>query len=90
MEDSRRKSAAVAAGIARRRAAGRAVGGRSYGFDWRRNEEDERDLVPNPEQAPVVKRIYADFLRGVPKLQIARELNAEGVPTRRGAAGYRR
>jgi DNA invertase Pin-like site-specific DNA recombinase len=66
MEDSRRKSAAVAAGIARRRATGRAVGGRSYGWTRRRDDNDERVLIPDPKQAPVVERIYDEFLAAQP------------------------
>jgi DNA invertase Pin-like site-specific DNA recombinase len=84
MEDSRRKSAAVAAGIARRRATGRAVGGRSYGYTRRRDANDERVLVPDPDQALVVERIYDEYLGGAALFAIARRLNVDGVPTLRG------
>jgi hypothetical protein len=84
MEDSRRKSAAVVAGIARRRSSGRPVGPRSFGLTWRRNEQDEREIVPDPIQAPIVKRIYAEYLAGRPQLQIARALNADSIATIRG------
>jgi DNA invertase Pin-like site-specific DNA recombinase len=84
MEDSRRKSAAVAAGIARRRATGRFLGAPSFGFRLERDEHDERVLVEDPEQAPVVKRIYAQYLAGTSQFQIARALNRDGVPTQRG------
>ena len=87
MEDSRRKSAAVAAGIARRRASGRAVGGRSYGYTSQRDENDERVLMPDPEQAAVVQRIYDEYLGGAPMFTIARGLNVDGVPTLRGGCG---
>lgn len=84
MEDSRRKSAAVAAGIARRRSAGRHIGPPSYGFKFQRDENDEREIVPDPSQTPIVKRIYAEYLAGRAQLQIARALNADGVATIRG------
>ena len=63
-EDSRRKGAAIKAGLARRRASGRRTGGQSYGLTWRRNENDERETVPDPAQAPIVERIYAEYLAG--------------------------
>jgi DNA invertase Pin-like site-specific DNA recombinase len=84
MEDSRRKSAAVVAGMARRRASGRPLGGRSIGFTWKRNSDDEREIVPDPKTVPIVRRIYAEYLAGRPQLQIARALNADGIPTVRG------
>jgi len=83
-EDSRRKGAAIRAGLARRRAAGRRVGGSSYGLTWERNENDERITVHDPAQAPVVVRIYDEFLAGRKKLQIAKALNSEGIPSNRG------
>jgi site-specific DNA recombinase len=83
-EDSRRKSAAVKAGLARRRAAGRRVGANSYGLTWRRNENDERETVPDPAQAPIVERIYAEFLAGRNQLQIVKALNGDGIPSARG------
>ena len=49
-EDSRRKSAAVRAGLARRRAQGKRVGGNSYAITWRRNERDEKETIPDPRR----------------------------------------
>ena len=83
-EDSRRKSDAVRAGLARRRASGKRVGGHSYGITWRRNDKDERETIPDPEKVPVIERIYDEFLSGRALLQIARALNADGIPTLRG------
>jgi DNA invertase Pin-like site-specific DNA recombinase len=83
-EDSRRKSAAVKAGLARRRAAGRRVGGKSYGLTWRRNERDERETILDPTQAPVVERIHAEYLAGRNQLQIAKALNGDRIPSSRG------
>lgn len=38
----------------------------------------------DPEQAAIVRRVFADWARGVPSAHIARELAAEGVRTARG------
>lgn len=84
MEDSRRKGAAISAGLARRRAKGRKVGGSVYGYCSIRNSDDELILVPVPEQAEVMQRIYSEYLAGTTLFRIARTLNDEGIPTLRG------
>jgi site-specific DNA recombinase len=84
MEDSRRKSAAVKAGLARRRMSGRIHGPSPFGYRWHRNERDERVVIPDPDQVPVVRRIYSEFLAGRPQLQIARALNHDRAFTARG------
>lgn len=50
-----------------------------YGYRW---EEDQ--LVPIPEEAVVVRRIFRNFLDGKSRLETERELNAEGITTRKG------
>ena len=50
-----------------------------YGYRW-----DGRTLRIVPEQAEVVKRIFADVLSGKGTDAIAKELDDEGVPTKRG------
>jgi DNA invertase Pin-like site-specific DNA recombinase len=52
---------------------------RVYGYRW---EGD--DLVPVPEEAAIVKRIYQNFLDGKSRLETERELAAEGITTRDG------
>ena len=52
---------------------------RIYGYRW---EGD--DLVPVPEEAAVVKRIYQNFLDGKSKPETERELTADGITTRDG------
>lgn len=84
MEDSRRKGAAISAGMARRRAKGRKVGGSVYGYRSTRNADDELTLVEVPDQAEVMRRIYAEYLSGATLFRIARTLNDEGIPTLRG------
>lgn len=39
----------------------------------------------DPETAPIVERIYRDFLEGASPLKIAKALTADGIPTPRGA-----
>ncbi|HST69023.1 MAG TPA: recombinase family protein [Solirubrobacterales bacterium] len=82
-EDSRRKGRAVRDGLARRRAAGKRIGGGSYALTWRRNENDERETIPDPDKAPVVDRINAEYLAGRPILQIVKGLNADKIPSHR-------
>jgi DNA invertase Pin-like site-specific DNA recombinase len=83
-EDSRRKSAAIKAGLARRRASGRRTGGQTYGLTWCRNESDERETIPDPTRAPIVERIYAEYLAGRNILQIVKALNGDRIPAARG------
>jgi site-specific DNA recombinase len=81
MEDSRRKSLAVTAGLARRRKRGLYAGGHpGYGFLFRRNADDERERVIDPERAPVVQRMFAEYLAGQGETAIARALDADGIP----------
>ena len=51
--------------------------GRFLGYDKGKNGE----LVVNPEQAVIVRRIYAEFLKGKSPYQIAKELTVDGIPT---------
>jgi DNA invertase Pin-like site-specific DNA recombinase len=83
-EDSRRKGQAVKAGLARRRSLGKYIGSRPYGYRWQRNVDDERILVPDPVEAAVVKRVFAEYLAGQSQLAITRALIADGVRTGRG------
>ena len=51
--------------------------GRFLGYDrW-----PDGNLVVNEEQAKVVRRIYAEFLRGYTPYAIANHLTADGIPT---------
>ena len=45
--------------------------------------EDGR-FIPDPEKAPLVAKIFRDYLSGVPSRQIAAALNAAGIRTSRG------
>ncbi|MGX7125278.1 recombinase family protein [Lactococcus lactis] len=48
----------------------------------------DRNLVVNPEQAKIVKRIYAMFLKGKSPYNIATILSKEGVPTPSGKSNW--
>ena len=52
---------------------------RVYGYHW---EGDT--LVPTPEEAVIVKRIFQNFLDGKSRLETEREFAAEGITTRDG------
>lgn len=70
--------------------AGRIPGGLSYGYRKVIDVHDGRgELVRglraiDEDEAAIVRRIFADFLAGVSALEIAKRLNAEGVPAPRG------
>ena len=83
-EDSRRKGAAVKAGMERKRQRGEYIGRRPYGYRWQRNENDVRVIVPDPAEAAIVRRIFAEYLAGRSQLAIARALIRDAVPTHRG------
>ena len=48
---------------------------RFLGYD----KDDDGNLVINPEQAKVVKRIFYEWLTGKSTIEIARELTKEGL-----------
>lgn len=50
-----------------------------YGYTWK-----DGILTPDPEEAPVVRRIFEDYLQGFPLAAIAKSLKQEGIHTRRG------
>ena len=52
-----------------------------YGYDW-----DGEHMIINDEQAPIVKRIFEAALSGKGAGTIAKELNADGIPPKRGRA----
>lgn len=50
-------------------------------YGYLKSPEDKRTLIPDPEAAPVVQRMFALYLEGNGPTEIARILNEEGVPT---------
>lgn len=58
---------------------GEPVAGPPFGYKMA-----DKAYVPNPNEVPIVKRIFADYESGIPSTRIARTLNAEGYRTRAG------
>lgn len=92
-QDSKRKGKSVADGM-RRRAVERGafIGGRRpFGLRHRDRRDDGSGtgpLVIEQREAPVVRRMFSEFLRGVSQRQIAIDLNADGVATLTGTQWY--
>jgi len=59
---------------------------RFLGYD---KGEHKCEMVINPEQAELVKRIYRDFMSGKTAFTIATELTEEGIPTPGGKTQWR-
>ncbi len=59
---------------------GRQAGGKSYGYDSIGTGES----VVNEEQAEVVRRIFREYAAGQTPREIARDLNADAIPSPRG------
>ncbi|WP_415257083.1 recombinase family protein [Sulfitobacter sp.] len=66
--------------------AGKSAGGQSYGYRARRTVagevlKGEQDI--NPEEAPIVERIFREYAAGKSPIKIATGLNADGIPAPR-------
>ncbi len=81
-EESRSISANVTWGIRKRYEAGEERWVKRYGFC---KSEDGR-MQLEPREAEVVRAIFDMYARGAPLLDVARRLNADGVPSPRGRA----
>jgi site-specific DNA recombinase len=88
--DSRAKSAHTRAGKRRAAERGRRNGGpRPFGYRHVPRVADgvaTSTLEVVPDEAAVVRRMFEDYARGKSQATIARELNAAGIGTVRGAA----
>lgn len=76
-------SRAVKRGLESRVAQGFWMWPRPYGW-LSRQVEGGHELVPHPEEAPVVRQMFGWADAGVTPIEIARRLNAAGVPSRKG------
>lgn len=74
-----RLSGEVKRGMTEKVERGGAVSIPSFGYDI-----VNKEYVPNPQTAPIVKKIFAEYLNGVPVIQIARRLNDMKIKTTRG------
>ena len=72
-------SGEVKRGMTERVERGGAVSIPAFGYDI-----VDKKYVVNPETAPIVRQIYADYLSGMGALQIAHKLNDMGIRTTRG------
>lgn len=66
--------------------AGKIPGGRCYGYDVVPSIDNRGERKINEAEAGIVRRIFDEYLLGRTPLQMATQLNAEGVPSPRGGA----
>lgn len=76
-----RLSGEVRRGMEEKISRGEATGSPPFGY-----RVEGKQYVPDPEQAPIVRRVFRDYLAGVGMLTLARQLAAEGVRTKFGNA----
>lgn len=69
----------VVRGMSEKARQGGVLGGAPFGYI-----AHDKKLVPDPETAPILRQIFADYLSGIGCRTIARNLNAAGIPTRYG------
>ncbi len=50
-------------------------------YGYKVSPRNKHQMVIDPETAPVVRRIFQDVIAGKSTTQVAKDLNAEGVPT---------
>ena len=82
-DESQRKSQSTRAGLARRKDSGKPVGPIPLGFTFEHVGPDTRRVI-DPATRPTVERIFGMVEAGDSFGHVARTLNAEGVPTKRG------
>jgi site-specific DNA recombinase len=63
---------------------GRIPGGKSYGYDLVRDNDDRGARTINECEATVLRRIFHEYASGKGPLAIVRDLNREGKPSPRG------
>jgi site-specific DNA recombinase len=77
-------SARCAASVPIRAKQGKPTGGKGqFGYMWAADETGSKRLVPNPKEAPTVKRAYELFLERKKLLPTCKALDAEGLRPRK-------
>ncbi len=76
-----RLSGEVRRGMTERVERGGAVSIPAFGYDI-----VNKEYVVDPQTAPIVRQMFADYLSGVPIVRIARRLNERRIPTAKGNA----
>ena len=57
-----------------------------YGYMYADDDERKSVLVPNPETAPIVQRLFREIAAGKTARSLCQQLTAEGVPTATGGS----
>ncbi len=78
--ESKAKSDAVRRAMNAKRKAGVHVWGDVYGY----KRDPDAGLVPDPETAPVVARIFSMVASGASQVEVMQALSADGIPSPRG------
>ena len=76
-------------GLKGRALAGKCAGGLTYGYRAVRELDRNGDLIRGerviePTEAPIVRRIFRDYAKGISPMKIAEALNLDGVPGPQG------
>lgn len=85
-EESKRKSAATRSGKRRRAERGESTGPLPFGYRLVPSDGDGKKRVPDPDEAPFVRRVFAMVDEGRGVGEITRWLNGQGARTKRGNA----
>ncbi len=77
-------------GMAARTAAGKLKPGPKplFGYRWPADARDRYEI--DPATAPIVRRIFREYVQGAPLLALTKRLTEEGVPTPTGAGRWTR
>ena len=69
----------VVRGMSEKARHGGVMGGLAFGY-----KSENGRIIPDPDTAPIVRKIFDDFADGVPIRKIVNQLNALGIKTRMG------
>lgn len=81
--ESAAKSVSVSRGMEQRAKRGGHNGRVAYGY-----QSKDGQLIPDPDRAPIIRRIFREFAAGETQSAIARGLETDGVPTARDGKNW--